>query len=423
MGLIKRVYTDEETLITAQNLNDIQDAVIELEDGLFSIDNDKSGEVITITDAYKRGFRSLNIYGKTTQDGTPTPDAPADLVCVGNDGMLTVNVCGKNLANYPARTGQTSAVDSDGFIIATNSSTINTYIHVPVVAPYGEITVSIENIGGSDVYIQTSGSDYSVSSKASFSRTIIANGWLRVMWSITPGTTSKVRIMATKGATVLPYEPYTGQTLTIPTPNGLPGIPVTSGGNYTDANGQQWICDEIDFARGVYVQRIIKAVFGANSTGISLSETSTQFPSYNKRFDFKNTEITNVLIQDTSKKQIIMSNYAKAAQRVNQDGVWINSVDYFEGRLSIDGAIAGSVEELKTYLAIEPIVFLVPCAEPVEIPLSEEELAAYRSLYTYKDNTTVSNDAGAYMELEYVMDSKKYIDGLITGAMLPATVE
>ena len=48
------------------------------------------------------------------------------------------------------------------------------------------------------------------------------------------------------------------QQLIIPTPNGLPGIPVGSGGNFTDASGQQWVCDEMDFARGVYVQRVQK---------------------------------------------------------------------------------------------------------------------------------------------------------------------
>jgi len=77
-------------------------------------------------------------------------------------------------------------------------------------------------------------------------------------------------IMLNSGSTSLPWEPYTRgepspspdypqeiesagdggsvvvtlsdgndktQTLTLPTPNGLPGIPVTSGGNYTDPPG------------------------------------------------------------------------------------------------------------------------------------------------------------------------------------------
>ena len=58
------------------------------------------------------------------------------------------------------------------------------------------------------------------------------------------------------------YEPYhTPHTLTIPTPNGLPGIPVSSGGNYTDEQGQQWICDEVDMEHGLYVQRINELAF------------------------------------------------------------------------------------------------------------------------------------------------------------------
>ena len=54
------------------------------------------------------------------------------------------------------------------------------------------------------------------------------------------------------------YEPYREQLLTLPTPNGLPGVPVTSGGNYTDPSGQQWVCDEVDLAREIMVQRIDK---------------------------------------------------------------------------------------------------------------------------------------------------------------------
>lgn len=58
------------------------------------------------------------------------------------------------------------------------------------------------------------------------------------------------------GDTATQYMPYkTPQTLTAQTPGGLPGIPVSSGGNYTDESGQQWICDEVDFSRGKYVKR------------------------------------------------------------------------------------------------------------------------------------------------------------------------
>lgn len=95
--------------------------------------------------------------------------------------------------------------------------------------------------------------------------------------------------MLQKGSILTAYEPYTGgipspnpdypqpinsigdsgsvdvvvsdnngnsQTLTINTPNGLCGIPVDAGGNYTDSTGQQWVCDEVDFEKNVFVKRI-----------------------------------------------------------------------------------------------------------------------------------------------------------------------
>lgn len=58
-------------------------------------------------------------------------------------------------------------------------------------------------------------------------------------------------IMFNLGDTPLPYEPYAEQSLAIQTPDGLPGIPVTSGGNYTDSTGRQWVCDEICEQGGV----------------------------------------------------------------------------------------------------------------------------------------------------------------------------
>lgn len=75
---------------------------------------------------------------------------------------------------------------------------------------------------------------------------------------------------------LLPYSPYREQLLTLPTPNGLPGIPVTSGGNYTDQNGQQWVCDEVDLERGVKVQRVDKTAFDSTKT---LAEQNAILPT------------------------------------------------------------------------------------------------------------------------------------------------
>ena len=314
MGLFKRTYTDRETVITAENLNEIQDAILALEDGLFSVDNDKSGASITITDAAKRGFRSLNIYGKTTQSGTPTPDAPVDLISAGDSGSITVTL--------------------------------------------------------------TSGD----------------------------GKTQKA---------------------TFATPNGLPGVPVDKGGNYTDANGQRWVCDEIDFFRGVYVQRVdtreipqnaqltIASYGTAGYYRIVISDVNTakgnQIPfmcsHFERRYEWEqNREYTYVTGDGTSKAYL------------------------FSNRWATLSAFTAWLQEQQNNGT--PLTYVYQRGEPIETPLTEEQLAAYAALYTYKDLTTVSNDAGAYMELEYVMDAKKYIDSLIGSAgggasagIINATVE
>lgn len=68
------------------------------------------------------------------------------------------------------------------------------------------------------------------------------------------------------GTEATEHEPYREQLLVLQTPNGLPGIPVTSGGNYTDPTGQQWVCDEVDLERGVKVQRVDKTSFDNTKT-------------------------------------------------------------------------------------------------------------------------------------------------------------
>jgi len=115
----------------------------------------ETGNPVSVSDAFSAPLCGLTVYGKSTQDGTPSPDNPVPIVSAGDGGTITVTI----------------------------------------------------------------------------------------------GDGADER-----------------QTITLQTPNGLPGIPVTSGGNYTDENGQQWVCDEVDFGKSVKVQRIDKGAFDATKT-------------------------------------------------------------------------------------------------------------------------------------------------------------
>ena len=188
-------------------------------------------------------------------------------------------------------------------------------------------------------------------------------------------------------------------------PYTLRGIPVTSGGNYIDANGQQWVCDEVDFDRGVYVQRVCKKTFHGNSDEGWKVYSYPQYDGY----QYTATDMSVGFLQNGYCD--IVEIQTKSAPRL---GVWLGvntNVIYVHHAVSV----AADLASWNSWLSENPMTVIYFLATPIETPLTEEELAAYKALYTTRGTTTISNDAGAWMEIEYVMDAKKYIDSLIAG--------
>ena len=435
--LDKVTYTDQETVISAKNMNDIQDAILALDDGLFSVDNDKSGEVITITDAAKRGFKSFNIYGKTTQDGTPTPDAPVDLVSVGEVGSISVTVAEKNLWNGKFENIAFGSSEETGSIVTILSYPTYKSIVVPVI-PGGKYSFSRGKAIWSGLYIAFTQDYPTIHTTLIFEDgktttylspynkdtaleipgiTVPDNCYYMVVYLTNDSDTYEVTntwYQVEAGGTVTGYEADNGQTLTISTPNGLPGIPVTSGGNYTDSNGQQWVCDEIDLARGVYVQRLTTEVSdGSTDEGWDYNASMVVFRRKftNMKSAYYQSSLCDKYLHGTTTSGLVSGQY------------WGRNSYFGDRVIAFKNSNFTDKASWVAHLAENPITVLYELETPIETPLSEEELAAYRSLHTYKDNTTVSNNAIAWMELEYAMDAKKYIDSKISGAILAATVE
>ena len=142
---------------TGKRLAEIEKAVAEKADKARQniLIGTETGNPVSVSDAFSAPLCGLTVYGKSTQDGTPSPDNPAPIVSAGDGGTITVTI----------------------------------------------------------------------------------------------GDGADER-----------------QTITLQTPNGLPSIPVTSGGNYTDPAGRQWVCDEVDLERRVKVQRVDKAAFDSTKT-------------------------------------------------------------------------------------------------------------------------------------------------------------
>ena len=232
----------------------------------------ETGNPIDVDDAFAAPLCGLTVYGRSTQDGTPTPDAPVPIVSAGDSGTIVLTLG-----------------DGDGKT----------------------------------------------------------------------------------------------QTLTLPTPNGLPGIPVTSGGNYTDQNGQQWVCDEVDLERGVKVQWMNAVDLSTCTiTGITnLAATkriAIRLPLNGR--DYKTEALCNKL-------QFVVS-FTKDTTHFY--------IDVSNAQVFIP--IGAKKPEEGEYILFYAL------ATPIETPLTPAEIAAYKALTAYASDTVVQASDGAGVKLEYQRD-------------------
>ena len=222
-------------------------------------------------------------------------------------------------------------------------------------------------------------------------------------------------IMLELGDKATEYEPYVKSQSMLLNRN-FAGIPVTSGGNSTDSNGQQWISDEIDLERGVYVQRV-KTVMLSGSSSEGWTEYNNN-ASQGLSFVYWPGDGLNFFHSS------ICDKYR------NIDGCWGEPYYGQTGIYSDHNAGSGryfrppnntvtSVNDWRTWLAANPLTFMYVLAIPIETPLTDEEIYNFSLLHSNYPNTTVINNAEATMTLKYNADTAAYIakyGGGATGA-------
>lgn len=194
------------------------------------------------------------------------------------------------------------------------------------------------------------------------------------------------------------YEPYHApQSMDISTPNGLPGIPVASGGNYTDTDGRQWICDEIDLARGVYVQRVWKGKFDGSD-----DERWEIYPGDNIYKGFRAP-----ILPETAGRKPGFSNQYKIERAIStEERIWIgvnSKALYVKNSRFYDNTLADKgLSNFKASLVKHPMTVMTYLDSPVETPITSDQLVAYKQLHTYADSTTIiDNNVNAYMRVIY----------------------
>lgn len=403
-------------------------------DHLFStaIIQKATGETIAVTDSLAQELQGLKLFGKTTQNGTPTPAAPLPLVSAGSNGAVTASILGRNLFYIPpgkqmTMRGLTQTAQPNGSILIngtkTESGEANIYHDGISAVPYAgrTITLRIEKVriqinvvlnDGRKKYLNVSNGIKSVVIPEN-AKTL---GWQVSVDGINSYDNVAVYPYAVFGTEAGPWEPYIEpQTVTCSTPSGLlRGIPVTSGGNYTDENGQQWVCDEVDFARGVHIQRVFHIPLDANifefwpNHGVRTVNNRSTI-TFNKMHSIAGANNTGQY------GSVMMSNFTDiiGSASIGECVMWENGTN---GNMQC--SIAFNTEYVPEatessfieFFTANPGEILIGMHNPIETALSKEELAAYAALHTHFPNTTILNNGGAGMEVSFAADTKLYVD-------------
>lgn len=190
-------------------------------------------------------------------------------------------------------------------------------------------------------------------------------------------------IQLEKGNIATPYEPYKEQTLTLTSDR-----PITKWDRLVEQGGQiGWL----------YKSKIV-SLTGKEEWSSSLNAFYTTAYNFTKNNVAKCSHYTFMRITNQEKNNIFSIG----------DGSYTNSLWIRDTRFS-------AVQDFKAHLSdlIEkgtPIMVVSPTAETEFVPLPQSEQNAIRALTTHYPTTVITNDQGCTMELDYVADTKNYID-------------
>ena len=370
---------------------------------------------------------------------SPSPDYPQQIVSAGSDGKIGVEVRGKNLfeltdirdneylkiekienntiyarpTNMNAESPGTTNY-SNGWVNFSEKIKVISGILYTISLSYKAVQkmMEIEKLDPARILVFKDGENIILNEeiKQEIGKYVdveipllIPNGTDSIYFTITCNNCSvAIKNIQIEEGGYTSYEPYhEPQSLSISTPTGLLAIPVDSDGNYTDANGQQWISDYVDLKRGKYVQNICD---------LPLKDISLEWYTWG----------TNANVSNGTGFFAYVTKYARVGNTKALATICRHHIDAWGGRrVGCNADINNSYitislhtsdlddasDNTKAIASFKKIVeqtdahVLYVRAEPIETDLTTEEIQAYKNLVTYAGTTVVENDAECYMEV------------------------
>lgn len=208
------------------------------------------------------------------------------------------------------------------------------------------------------------------------------------------------------------FKPYTEQPFTALTPNGLKGIPlgqtipdviknspIHMNGVYWDSVEKQYYIADTKNENGKDVQRIAEYVVDGNATVLA----------YDVGGSYSGFAIHYILPNLMDRREGYC-NKLRVFTSLNKekDAMWLgvgNNVVYAPNNSFFDASLDDyGLANFKAHLNENPLIIWTWLDEPI---VTETDVQ-YDVVMNYP-NTTIVNDEGAYMEVEYVADPKLFI--------------
>lgn len=265
---VKPGATTEQAQQIEQNKTDVASLKEDLSSKITKFYASNLGET-HITDSDNGKIQDMMIYGKSSQDGTPSPENPVEIKSVVNP---TIKLLGSNILKImdgEYQRGGVTAIVSNGVVKLKGTVKTETSIFFTGSIVFKEgtkIIFSPNKANGmeepNNVYLGFTNNvtiGFSIRNNNINTPYIIkkedANQPFNLFIKILAGTNldETWRPQVLIGETITAFKPYTEQTIILPIT--LNAIPVSSGGNVT-INGQQYIADYVDVER----EKLVKMV-------------------------------------------------------------------------------------------------------------------------------------------------------------------
>ena len=387
----------------------VQNELDKIKQSIVDVDaiNEATGSAVILTDTADGSLSDIKVYGRSIQDGTPTPDSPIDIVNVGNGGTLEVKSTGKNSLPYPyldttfEKNGLKFTDNGDGSITVNGTATAQTNFHLT-----NKITVDDDSKGlelkKGQTYILSGCPSGGSSSTYFLYNNYIENGeWKNYgreegngLTFVSNGKKPMFIIRVISGATLNnltfkpmlrlveikddTYEPYKSSSVTIPLSE-----PLRSVGN---------VKDEIACIDGVYgvVRRIKSVRLRDLSVGfIEVRDTCT-----NVRYAISDMNDLGYDALCSHFVQVSSFDYTVGNFRTRAGYNYV----YFFMPKSITNE-----NELATWLSTNDVKLDYILAEEVFEPFEDQEI--FKNIVTYNNITNLTTTDFADMWVEYYSNS------------------